>query len=118
MKLRSQAAFTLIELLVVITIIGILAGIALPAMQNAQVSARQVAVLSNVKQIVTSLRLYAQDNDGKFPTYANPGGVTGTATLTTSNQAFRQLFSTYLTNEKIFYCPNSPWTPTQPGQRL
>ncbi|HWB59848.1 MAG TPA: type II secretion system protein, partial [Chthoniobacteraceae bacterium] len=48
MKLiKSKLAFTLIELLVVITIIAILAGIALPVFTSVKVKGNQTKALSN-----------------------------------------------------------------------
>ena len=64
MKKRMSAAFTLIELLVVITIIAILASIALPAFTSVQQKGKQTKALSNAKQIAIALRLYASDHDG------------------------------------------------------
>lgn len=60
--------FTLIELLVVIAIIAILAAILFPVFARARAKARQTACLSNVRQIVTALMMYAQDNDELYPT--------------------------------------------------
>ena len=119
MKHRLQAAFTLIELLVVITIIGILASFALPALQNAQVAAQQTKALSNARQVVGALRTYASDNDGIFPKYQT--GTDGSATTTPialSNEAFRQLFPSYLTSEQIFYVPKSAWSSKKPDDRI
>ncbi|MCW5937203.1 MAG: prepilin-type N-terminal cleavage/methylation domain-containing protein [Fimbriimonadaceae bacterium] len=62
MKAPSRA-FTLIELLVVIAIIAILAAILFPVFAQAKAAAKNSADLSNHKQLVTAIMLYAGDND-------------------------------------------------------
>lgn len=57
--------FTLIELLVVVAIIGILASILLPSLQNARASAVSTVCLSNVRQVGAAHGLHSTDNNGK-----------------------------------------------------
>ncbi|MBX3117745.1 MAG: prepilin-type N-terminal cleavage/methylation domain-containing protein [Fimbriimonadaceae bacterium] len=67
-----KKAFTLIELLVVIAIIAILAAILFPVFAQAKDSAKNTALLSNIKQAGTSQMIYAADYDDIFsPTMAS-----------------------------------------------
>jgi prepilin-type N-terminal cleavage/methylation domain-containing protein len=117
-------AFTLIELLVVITIIAILASVALPAFIGVQERAQQTKDLSNIKQIGLALKQFATDNNGTFPNKA-PGGAgdynsapTALAAGNFSNDAFWWLFPTYTTSEDIFVVPGSAYTPGNPDNLL
>ncbi len=65
---RSQMPmFTLIELLIVIAIIAILASMLLPAVSKARKRAHIALCASNLKQLSTSLLLYAGDFDDWGP---------------------------------------------------
>ena len=100
MKIRKfLAAFTLIELLVVISIIAILAGIALPVFSQVQIKGAQTKALSNAKQIGLACKVYATDNNGLYPIASGSAA----APATSSNAQLAALFPQYLTNEAIFW---------------
>lgn len=64
---RRQRAFTLLELLMVIAIIGILAALLLPVFGRATKHARNITCVSQLRQLGTATRLYAEDNGGRLP---------------------------------------------------
>lgn len=110
MKRALQRGFTLIELLVVITIIAIIASLAVPTYNLITVKANQMKGGSNCRQIIGLLMTYASDNNGLYPdSVTNP--VTGSTPLT-SNDAFRALVQEGLVqDETIFGCPGSRFMP-------
>ncbi len=115
MKTSKTNAFTLIELLVVISIIAILAGIALPVFGQVQIKGAQTKALSNAKQIATALKLYAVDNSGTFPSYTLTNGVPNTSSpVADSNTAFAQLIPDYVPSEDIFWLAKSAFCASFP----
>jgi type II secretion system protein G len=77
MKHSIQRGFTLIELLVVITIIGILAAIALPNYIKAKDKAKEAEVKANCHTIQIALERYATDHSGAYPNYIMGGDTRG-----------------------------------------
>ena len=88
---NPHSAFTLIELLVVITIIAILASIALPVFNGVTERANQTKDLSNAKQIGLALKLFASDNNGAFPS-KGPAADYNSGTDLTAGARFQRRF--------------------------
>ena len=94
-RLSLSEAFTLIELLVVIAVIGILAGMLLPALANAKAKAKRTQCLSNVRQIQLALQLYADDFDDRLPPRSYNSGAIWVDRL-----------SAYYGDPKVLRCPS------------
>ena len=104
---REVQAFTLIELLVVIAIIGILASMLLPALNRAREKGRAAVCVSNLRQILTAVQLYADDNEGQMPAASTSDGVTWPKRL----GQYLPKKNTNLTGppHRIFTCPTAKY---------
>jgi prepilin-type N-terminal cleavage/methylation domain-containing protein/prepilin-type processing-associated H-X9-DG protein len=133
--------FTLVELLVVIAVIGILAGLLLPALSKAKEKALTVGCLNNLRQDAIAGHLYTSDNrdflvpnnpfdygDGSQPRLATWAGMTaayGFADGTNDanllggypGQPNIGVLGPYLKTARVFKCPADRSMTTISGKR-
>lgn len=82
----KQRGFTLIEMMIVISIIGILAGIALPSYQTYVIKAKTVDVISALEKLRTVLATFQAENGSLNAPYS----VYSPSNLPTSSPALMQ----------------------------
>jgi len=91
---RPIRAFTLVELLVVIGIVAVLLLLLLPVLSRARASAQSVTCLSNLRQIMVAVHLYAGDNQQRLP---DPMAA---------QQSWESLLKRYLPSRESFHFPS------------
>lgn len=96
LEFNKKHAFTLIEILIVIAIIGILAGMLIPALNNARGFAQRAACINNLKQLGLAFHLYNVD----YKTI--PQGCTGDS-YSEANSFLA--IKVYVNTVGVFQCP-------------
>ena len=115
-KSLSIKGFTLIELLTVIAVIAILAALLLPALALAKEKARATQCLSNIRQMVLAVKLYADDNSAVEPPLWRQAGAWDawtfdpvTFVMGDANTLWwpdELQFGKYAPGKKLFSCPS------------
>lgn len=73
---RKLPGMTLVELLIVLAIFAVLAGVLLPVFAQARHAGERAVCISNMRQAAMALRMYADEYDGRFPTFlADPASA-------------------------------------------
>jgi prepilin-type N-terminal cleavage/methylation domain-containing protein/prepilin-type processing-associated H-X9-DG protein len=103
---QRVGGFTLIELLVVISIISLLMGVLVSVIHRIKEKAILIQCQSNIRTLYETLRIYADDNDGRFPNVTD---------LTQVPLKVKEALQPYVKSEKIFWCPADPNKPTPTG---
>jgi len=93
----SRKVFTLIELMLVVSIIIILAGLLLPALNNAKARAKSITCMGNLKNFGLAFRAYLDDNNGKYMHENYPPGHWWGYKLT---------YNGYCNDISLFICPS------------
>ena len=96
--MQRQKAFTLIELLVVISIIAVLMGILMPALQRVRKQAKSAACKSSLHQWTLLWSMITQENDGYF--HEGRGGETQT-----SDDRWPSIMKKQYGDQKMRLCP-------------
>jgi len=119
-KIRKRG-FTLIELLVVISIISFIMAISLPAFNRVRLQARAMLSMNNLRQITSTMNLFASDNDDRYPESVATIGSGDTwrwidSTKLTGirrrspqlHRAMSEYLRSYISDASTMYCPNVP----------
>ncbi len=108
MNAHRKRGFTLIELLVVIAIIAILAAILFPVFAQAKVAAKKASAISDVKQQVLSVLMYADSSDDIVAPRVRVGFGPGKGGDPTDGMSWDLLCQPYTKSMQIYISSQDP----------
>jgi len=120
--MRIHRGFTIIELLTAVSIVGMLTALLVPVLKQARMQGRRLQSMHRQKEIVTTVTLFACDNDDFFPPstavcqfdngdnrWNDPRQVKTTAPIWgMEHTSVAGYLSAYLKAPDILFCPSSP----------
>lgn len=105
---HQKRGFTWTQIIVgLIAALLVVAWLAAPTSTTCGERGETIIGISHCRQIITALRIYSSDHDGKHPD-------TFVKNASNANEVFRELFKAGIlddNDEKIFSCPVSPFVP-------
>ncbi|MHC4872368.1 MAG: type II secretion system protein [Planctomycetota bacterium] len=101
-----RRGFTLVELLVVIAIISVLAGMLLPALEQARGAAQTIDCLSGTKQMALASQSYIDDHNDWMLANWETAGVYGTP----YDYNWKWIRDSFGLPRELFFCPAYPFT--------
>jgi prepilin-type processing-associated H-X9-DG protein len=93
--MKRNGAFSILELLVVTAVIALLASLLLPVLSRAKESGRRAACINNQHQLELALRLFADENDSRYPARSD-------------SQHWPSQLSGYFSSTHVLVCPSDP----------
>jgi prepilin-type N-terminal cleavage/methylation domain-containing protein/prepilin-type processing-associated H-X9-DG protein len=97
---RTDRGFTLIELLVVITIIAMLAALAVPVTTRVMQNSKAAGCIANLNSLGTALNLYLGEHNEKMPQI-----LAGRQSVNENVPVIDNTLNAYVTDPRVFACP-------------
>jgi prepilin-type N-terminal cleavage/methylation domain-containing protein len=113
-----KKAFSLVELMIVVAVIGILAAIVVPKVQDYSKEAKEAAAKENLQTVRVAIELYASQHNGVPPGYPNNDVKAAPAQLTFILQLVKTTDASGFVGERgtpgFIYGPYMPEFPKNP----